>query len=214
MLFAALATLGLSSPQTLNLSTFVRGSWNATTHFLKTGGEIIDNHEVLYIDFAADGNSSFIGRLRGYAGDFEVRITIDSRNPQVFTIEKVRDNDDEAVLLAHAEMRYGKRNLPHAHGQWKDDSMHFKVVVFSPFHAELTIFGKDEDGVRVFRFEKTPVPQEPSILGALLPPLVIGGIIIAHRLWDMHNYICEREKAEKEAEERAKNAKAAEKKEE
>lgn len=198
-----LAALAQSTPQTLNLTTFVRGSWNATTHFLKNTGEIVDNHEILYIDFVADENDSYIGRLRGYSGDFEIRITIDQTNPQIFTIEKIRDPAEDPLVLAKSEMNYGKRNLPHAHGQWKNNSMHFKIVVFSPFHAELTIFGRHPDGVDVFRFEKTPVPQTPSILSAILPPLLIGGIMIGHRMWDMHNYICEREKAEKEAAARA-----------
>lgn len=194
--------------QTLNLTKYARGSWNATTHILNERGEIKSTEDILYIDFGTAENKTYIGRLRGYHGDFEIMVELDTENPQGFSLWKLK-TDEEPELLCKAEMQYGKRNIPHARGQWKGSSEHFKVVVLSSHHFELTIYKEDKKIVEVYRFEKTPIIKEPSITSAILPPVVIGGIMIVQRMWDMHKYICEREKREAEAAERKKQAKEA-----
>lgn len=206
MLCLLLIPLIKSEKQTLNLTKYARGSWNATTHVLNDRGEIRSKEDVLYIDFGTAENNTYIGRLRGYHGDFEVMVQLDAENPQLLSLWKLR-TDEDPELLCKTEIKYGKRNLPHARGQWKGSTEHFKIVILSSHHFELTIYKEDKKQVEVYRFEKTPIFQEPSIASAILPPIVIGGIIIVQRLYDMHKFICEREKREAEAAERRKQAK-------
>jgi hypothetical protein len=185
---------------TLNLTTLIPGKWNSTRSVLGNGGEIAPIRGILKIEFESDKNGSFIGRLLGYDSDFHVKVTVDRDNPQLFRIEKVTP-DGEEHFITEAEMKYSKRNLPHANGKWQNNLENFSLVVLSEWHVDLSIFRKNEAIVDIFRFEKTPIMQMPSIWSVIAPTVIFGLIFIGIRLWDTRRYIVESEKKQASTEE-------------
>ncbi|KAH0791302.1 hypothetical protein GPJ56_004770 [Histomonas meleagridis] len=184
----------------LNISTFVEGEWNATISHINSEGEIGQSEGLIFINFTKESEmkNSFIGTLKGYDYEFDVRIIISDENPQQFTIEK------DFPLMPHqfvtkAEMTYGKRNMPYARGKWQNSTQHFQILVFTQFRFELSIYRTHEKTVEVIRFVKTPKPQYPSIFSAILPSILIGILFIIYKLYRVHEYIEDQEAKSKQA---------------
>jgi hypothetical protein len=171
------------------------------------GGGIERVEGNLLFELVAKGGRTFIGRVLGHESDFELNVTIGRENGQEFRIERISPSG-ETRLLAQGEMQYGKRNMPHASGIWENASQTFSLVVLSSWHCDLSIYRKNDGTVEVLRLEKAPDPERPSIWAAVLPTLVVGGLIVGLRLWDTHQYIAFTEEAEKaQAEMQEKKAK-------
>ena len=182
----------------LNLTTFLDGEWNSTISLIHENGEIFDTNKIIKINFTKESDSnSFIGTLVGYDNNkFDVRVIIDEENSQKFIIEK----DylfEKHLFVASSEITYGKRNMPYARGMWQNETQHFKLLVFDEFSFELSIYRINERVTELFRFTKTPKPQFPSIASAVLPPLLVGAVLIIFNLLQVHQYISDKERRQK-----------------
>ena len=87
--------------------------------------------------------------------------------------------------------------MPYARGMWQNETQHFKLLVFDEFSFELSIYRINERVTELFRFTKTPKPQFPSIASAVLPPLLVGAVLIIFNLLQVHQYISDKERRQK-----------------
>lgn len=199
------------SHKDLNLTTFLDGNWNSTVNLIRENGDVVATNKIIHINFTKEGTeNSLIGALTGYSDNaFDVRVIIDKENSQKFTVE-MDYLFEKHLFVASSEVTYGKRNMPYARGMWQNETQHFKLLVFDDISFELSVFRINSKITEVFRFTKTPKPQFPSIASAVLPPFLVGVVLIVFKLIQVHQYISDKEKMQKKALEKKNSAKDAE----
>lgn len=198
ILFTFFYQFVLSEQKQLNLTKYVKGIWNATVSYMSADGEFLSDTDFAKITFEKERYDLLKGTLKGLDNEFDVYVTLNPENQQNFTIsfQNYSSDSTETQHIATAEMKYYKRNMPAARGEWENETQHFQVLVFTPIHFELSIYRMDSKIVEIYRFTKTQVPQVEDILKAMVVPVSVGLVFIAINLFKVHQYIKEQEEQE------------------
>ena len=199
ILFAFLNQLVFSEQKQLNLTKYIKGIWNTTVYYMSSDGEFLSDTNFANITFEKQKYNILKGTLKGFDNDFDVCVTLNPENQQIFSIDFEKFNSQDLKEMQHiatSEMKYYKRNMPVARGQWENESQHFQILVFSPIHFELSIYRMDLKIVEIYRFTKTQVPQIEDVLKAMIVPVSVGLVFIAINLFKVHQYIKEEEEKE------------------
>ena len=53
--------------------------------------------------------------------------------------------------------------MPHAYGQWMNNTQHYKISILSGLAFELTVFRPQQNITSIYRFIKTLDPKPPSV---------------------------------------------------
>lgn len=153
----------------MDLCEFIKGKWNFTGGFLDQNGNFIDENFFVNFTFNQDinDNYTFHAHINSFNDQepFDVRVVIDQLNNQSFIIEKYFF--PKSFIIAHGEIKYGSRNMPHAYGQWMNNSQHYKISILSNIAFELSIFRPKQNITNVYRFVKTLDPKPPSVTTVL-----------------------------------------------
>ncbi|OHT17629.1 hypothetical protein TRFO_00898 [Tritrichomonas foetus] len=182
----------------LNLTTYVKGLWNCSVYYMDEEGDFYGEEKDFFeITFEKEKYTLLRGVTKGLSSEREITVKIDSENQQHFTIENrmVDAAYSESQTVGSATMLYYKRNMPIARGEWMNETQHFKILIFSPINFELTVYRPDSHVLEIYRFRKTPVPEMSDALRVMAPPLVVGVFFIAYKLYEVHEYIEDQEKA-------------------
>ena len=182
----------LAEKRTLNLNTYIKGLWNCTVYSKDEEDDFLENKDFFEILFQESGTNLYSGTTKGLENEYNVSVKIDQNNTQLFNINMIHSHEslnNENQINIESEMIYYRRNMPVARGQWGNESQHFKLLVFSPYHFEIYVFNMNSKTIDLLMFMKTHVPDINDVFRALGAPLLIGAIFIAYKLNQVRDYI-------------------------
>ena len=183
-MFFSLLSLVYSEVKHIDLHQFFPGQWNMTGGFLDLTGEFTsDDYFINFtIDVDPEDNNTFFGKIPEFpdSSSFDIRIIIDRFNDQIFTIQKTYF--PKTFTMAHVELIYGPRNMPHASGQWINSTQHYKLSILSLITFELHVFRPENQIVNIYRFVKKVQPKPPSVTSILKSICFVFFFYIAFKL--------------------------------